>query len=240
MSEFICGERVPYPQELSAFRLEECEEKFRVVAIGDSVTLCARWEREKGWPGILEKILGDSAIVVNAGIGGTSSSLGLMRWRRDVSPVRPHCVIVNFLLNDSHIRFYESRFSYCVQCTRDRMEANLSVMIELARSIGAEPVLWTPPPVPPFRESFKSEAHLRIQMELLKRYLEAIERLAELVEVPLVNLWRSFPELVEKYPGKYFNPPDGYHSNDLSQPIIAREIGKAVEPLIGKWKANRA
>jgi len=228
----ILDEPVTLPEEVAVFTLGKFKDRFRVVALGDSITECSRWERGQRWTGILEAKLGGECIVVNAGIGGTSSSLGLFRWERDVAPVHPHCIITNFLLNDSHIRHYECRSSYCVQCTRDRMDANLRIIVERSRLMRATPIFWTPPPVPGFPESFKSPTHYAIQKEILEHYLICVERVADDLKVPMANLWRSFPSMVERYPGPYFDRPDGYHSNALSQPIIADAIAKLVQPVL--------
>ncbi len=233
-------EAVAFPEEVAGFDLSTCADQFRVVALGDSVTQCGGWERSRRWTGILESLLGPDCRVINAGIGGTSSSLGLYRWSRDVAPMQPHVVIIGFLLNDSHIRHYECRFSYCVQCTRDRMDANLSDMVAMTRSMGAAPIFWTPPPVPAWPEHFKSQTHLDIQLELLEHYLLAVEHLAARLEVPLANFWRTFPTLVEEYPGPYMDRPDGYHSNDKSQPILAAGLADLVRPLLAAWKSQQA
>jgi len=235
----ILDEPMPIPEEVAAFDLSKFEDRFRVVALGDSITQCSRWERAQRWTGILEAKLGSTCIVINAGIGGTSSSLGLLRWERDVAPIRPHSAVINFLLNDSHIRHYECRSSYCVQCTRDRMDSNLRIMVERSRAMGAVPIFWTPPPVPDFPEGFKSPTHFAIQKELLEHYLLCVERLAEDLKVPLANFWRTFPDMVKEYPGPYFDRPDGYHSNALSQPIIAEGITKLVKPILEAWLSAR-
>jgi lysophospholipase L1-like esterase len=235
----ILDEPIPYPQEVELFDAQASRSHFRVVTLGDSITQCVRQEKGHRWPDLLNQTLGDDCRVVNAGIGGTSSNLGLFRWRRDVSPVQPHAVIICFLLNDSHIRFYECRSSYVVQCSPDRMDANLRAMADLCRAVGAAPVFWTPPPVPNWVDSFKSRTHFDIQMSLLEQYLRVVERVASEMEIPLANLWRTFSDQVDGYPDAFFNRPDGYHSNDASQPVLARNIAACVEPLVAAWRAGR-
>lgn len=235
----LLEEGIPYPEEVERFRLEAHRDRFRVAALGDSVTLCARQQKGDRWPDLLETLIGPSCSVVNAGIGGTSSNLGLFRWHRDIAPIEPNCVIICFVLNDSHIRFYECRSSYLVQCSVDRMEANLQSMADLARFVGAVPVFWTPPPVPPWPEGFKNLLVMELQLELLEQYVAIVERVARDREIPLVDLWHTFPRLVDEYPGKYFNPPDGYHSNDASQPLIARQIADRVLPVFEAWQNGK-
>ena len=233
----ILDELIPYPEEVAAFDEEAQRDKFRVVALGDSTTLCVRQQKGARWPDVLEAHCGADCAVTNAGIGGTSSSLALFRWHRDVAPLEPHCVVINFVLNDSHIRHYECRSSYLVQCSFERMDANLRALVDLCRGIGAEPILWTPPPVPPWQWDaiFKSETQLKIQQELLHAGAAQVARIAGELAVPLADLWQRFPELVDEFPGRYFDPPDGYHSNAHSQPIIAAEIAALVKEKMFNW-----
>jgi len=231
----MLDEPILTPPEVGSFRLNDHLDQFRIVAIGDSNTECSRWERPQRWTGILESFIGSQCKVVNAGMGGTSSNLGLFRWHRDVSPVKPHCVVINFILNDSYIRHYECRSSYVVQCTPDRMDSNLCNMVNFAKAIGASCVFWTSPPVPDWPDNFKSRTNFEIQKEILNSYVKIIERIARDLDVPLVNFWEIFPSIVKDYPGPYFNHPDGYHSNEKSQPIIAKGIAEAVKPIFERW-----
>ena len=235
----LLDEPITCPEEVASYDAAENRDQFRVVAIGESVTQCARQDKGDRWPDLLQTLIGDRCRVVNAGIGGTSSNLGLYRWSRDVAPVQPHCVVFCFLLNDSHIRFYECRSSYVVQCTPDRMEANLRTLAQLTRSIGASPVFWTPPPVPRYVESYKSEIHLELQMSLLEQYHAIVRRVATDLAIPLADLWTTFPQQVDEYPGPYFDAPDGYHSNHASQPVLARNIAEQVSPLYEMWARQK-
>ena len=232
----MLDEPIRIPDEVETFDVEAEKDKFRVLAFGDSITEVGNMERGQRWTGILEDTLGSGANVVNAGIGGTSSSLGLYRWKRDVAPMEPHCTLVCFLLNDCHIRHYECPSSYCVQCTPERMDSNLRTIVERSREIGAEPVFWTPPPVPKWPEAFTSGAHMEIQLQLLEHYLLVLERVATELDVPVVNFWRTFPSLVDEYPGPYFVRPDGYHTTAAAQPILARGIAEAVSPIYHAWE----
>jgi hypothetical protein len=48
-------------------------------------------------------------------------------------------------------------------------------------------------------------------------------------------MWKTFPDLVEEYPGIYFDHPDGYHSNVNSQQIIAKQIASLFRPLVEQF-----
>jgi lysophospholipase L1-like esterase len=229
------GEDIKVAAEAAEFDPGAEAEKFRVVALGDSITACGSMVRGERWSGILERLLGPDARVINSGLGGTSSSLGLFRWRRDVPPMDPHCVVICFLLNDSHIRHYECSTSYLVQCTPHRMESNMRTMFDLVRLSGADPVVWTPPPVPTWGSE---DARMKIQLGLLEQYVAVLERVTTREGVPLVNFWRTFPSLVEGFPGKYFASPDGYHSTVHAQPLLAEKIAEAVGAVKGAWEGS--
>ncbi|GEM_PF-1890842 len=236
----MSGQAYPTPRDVADFDLETCRDRFRIVALGDSTTECnnetALMTTQERWTNILESLLGLRCKVINAGIGHTSSGYAVHRWHREVSRTQPHCVVISFLLNDSHIRDYECPSSYVVTCTPDRMYCNLQVMVEWSRAMGASPVFWTPPPVPRWPEaSFKNMDHLDLQLEILNLYLLNVERVARDLDVPLVDFWRTFPDLVEEYPGPYFNPPDNYHSNVRSQAVLAKGIEQAIRPVFEEW-----
>ncbi len=144
----ILDEPVPYPEEVETFDVNGNRDKYRIVTLGDSTTLCRRQDKGQRWPDLLQTECSPTCIVVNSGLDGTSSSLALFRWHRDVTPIKPDCVVISFLLNDNAIRFYDCRTSSVVQCTQDRMDANLRAQIDLTRSSGAAPVPWTLPSVP--------------------------------------------------------------------------------------------
>lgn len=228
----------PMPEEAARFDPQAAADRFRIIAIGDSITQVGSLERPQRWTGILERELGDDAVVVNVGIGGTSSNVGLFRWERDVAPVQPHCVIVNFLLNDTHVRQYEHSASYLMQCSADRMEMNLRTIIALTHGLGAAPAFWTPPTVPPWPDNYRSQTHYEIQMEILDRYCGVIERLAVQFDLPLANFFRTFADLVDDYPGPYFVRPDGYHSTAAAQPILARSIAELLRPILSHWRSR--
>jgi hypothetical protein len=112
-------------------------------------------------------------------------------------------------------------------------------MVELARAIGASPVFWTPPPPPKWSDQFKSPTHFEIQRQICDLYLRMVERVACDLNIPMANFWRTFPDMVKKYPGIYFNKPDVYHSNEKSQPIIAKGIAEIIRPIFEGWSKSK-
>jgi lysophospholipase L1-like esterase len=71
-----------------------------VVTLGDSVTL--GWGAPEGetLAAHLERRLGN-AVVVNAGVGNSNTSMQLARYRRDLRPLKPDWLILGFFVNDA-------------------------------------------------------------------------------------------------------------------------------------------
>ncbi len=110
-------------------------EKTRIVAFGDSLT--QGWMVRRGYVDFLHDMLTSHYRVgidmINRGIPGNTSDDGLARIRRDVLDNEPHCVILQFGLNDAYMG-----------STPGRLKKNLSSMIErIGLDTGAEILLVT-------------------------------------------------------------------------------------------------
>ncbi len=76
-----------------------------VVVFGDSITQALEVPSALQWPTLLEERLrrdGRPCRVVNAGVGGNTTGLGLDRMQADVLEHSPYLVTVEFGLNDCH------------------------------------------------------------------------------------------------------------------------------------------
>jgi lysophospholipase L1-like esterase len=71
-----------------------------IVTLGDSVTL--GWGAPEGetLAAHLERKL-RPAVVINAGVGNSNTSMELARYKRDLRPLRPDWVILGFFINDA-------------------------------------------------------------------------------------------------------------------------------------------
>ena len=77
-----------------------------IVALGDSITAAAEVMPSQRWPHLLERRFeadGTPCRVVNSGVGGETTAMGLARFDADVLGPRPHIVTVEFGFNDCHI-----------------------------------------------------------------------------------------------------------------------------------------
>ena len=96
----------------TAFLIERKKE-LNIACIGGSVTegYGSTDKKEKSWPVLLgrwmEQTYGIRVNLVNAGIGGTSSSLGNYRFDAEIAPAKPDLFFIEFAVND----FYEG-FDY--------------------------------------------------------------------------------------------------------------------------------
>ncbi len=117
-------------------RLLSAGAKVTIVALGDSVTCGGEASRpELGFPELFASTLRAkypkaNIALVNAGIGGTNSDLGLERLDKDVLAHRPNLVIIEFV-ND---------FGW----PEPKILDNYRQLISRIRAVGAEVVLITP------------------------------------------------------------------------------------------------
>ena len=77
-----------------------------LVAFGDSITEAAGVAPPYRWTALLERRLADDGTpvrIVNSGIGGNTTDLGLARFDADVLSHRPDIVTIEFGLNDCNV-----------------------------------------------------------------------------------------------------------------------------------------
>lgn len=98
------------------------------VFIGDSIT--ANWNLDAAFPGVN---------VVNAGVGGQTSTQILARFDADVIARHPQVVVIEAGTNDL----------YYDQLPQSVTEANITEMVTMARANGIQPILASTVPVSP-------------------------------------------------------------------------------------------
>ncbi len=87
---------------------EGIEHKYRIVCLGDSNTFGEELPYVQTYPAVLQELLHEqypdlAAVVINVGIRGDTSVLGLARLERDVLAYKPHVVVSAFGLNDGNL-----------------------------------------------------------------------------------------------------------------------------------------
>lgn len=118
----------------------------KIVAIGDSIThgdgLPEFYRERSRWTQVLAEMLGEE--VVNKGVNGDTTRLGLERFGRDVQEERPDIVLIQFGFNDCN--HWESDHGL-PRVSVGAFRENLLEMMERTRTFNAHPILlplfWT-------------------------------------------------------------------------------------------------
>ena len=177
-----------------------------IVAFGDSLTAGSGVARDQSYPAELQRLLSRhfrSYRVVNAGIGGETTSEGLSRLQ-NILDTRPRIVILELGANDG-LRGLPLR----------EIQNNLDTIITRLKSAGIEVVLagmWIPPN---YGADYAQGFH-QIYIDLAKR------RRVTLIPFFLENV-AGKPEL---------NLEDGIHPTPEGYRIVAKQVFEAIEPLL--------
>jgi acyl-CoA thioesterase-1 len=185
----------------------------RIVALGDSLTSGHRLPRSQAYPAVLERALkeeGISAVVVNHGVSGDTSSGGLRRLAAALDD-RPDILVVALGVNDG------LRGVPVAQVRR-----NLETIIETAQARGVKVVLCAMEALPLYGWQYTVDFH-NLYTELADRYK------VSLVPFVLIGLLGN-PDLMS---------PDGIHPNAAGAKVIASTILPYVRPVAGVSAATR-
>lgn len=78
-----------------------------LVCFGDSITHGAALKKRERWTSCLQKMLDSrcpkGVTVYNAGVGGNTTAMGIDRISRDVVPLLPGLVLIEFGFNDGYV-----------------------------------------------------------------------------------------------------------------------------------------
>jgi lysophospholipase L1-like esterase len=144
----------------------------------------------------------------NRGLGGERAADGLERFDRDVAPLAPALVFLQFGMNDGGYRPLLPRLA-------DEFRHGLTGLVRRARSIGAEPVLLSPGCVDPDRkpELFGYNVTLESLTDICREVSEA-------EGAPFADL---FAPLLAGVMADPTSPllPDGVHPGPEGQRIMA-------------------
>jgi len=177
-----------------------------ILIVGDSISAAFGLELERGWVSLLEARLREESVdvpVVNASVSGDTTAGGLARLPRLLQQHEPELVIIELGGNDG-LR----------GLAPDKMQQNLSAMIEASAQTGADVILLG----------------MRIPPNYGVRYTEAFEQVyrtlgaePQVALVPFVlEGVAGMPELMQG---------DGVHPNAQGQPGILKNAW----PPISDW-----
>jgi lysophospholipase L1-like esterase len=187
----------------------------KIICFGDSIT-------KRGYPAELAKLLGVE--VLNAGVGGNTTTGALRRLQTDVLDKNPTLVVVFFGTNDSRLDAPK------VHVPVDRYVANLRQIITRCSALPARVVLCTLPPINP-APYFQRHAPAPFDAagglaKILETSRTAVLALGRELDLPVVDLHA----LLAQEPT--WLSPDGVHPTDAGNTLIAKFVAEKVAPLV--------
>jgi lysophospholipase L1-like esterase len=211
----------------------------RIVAFGDSTTATARdWapEIKEVYSDCLPKALAPhriAAVVINAGIGDTTTRQAVSRLDRDVRRYHPDLVVVQFGINDSWIDVDEGKTK--PRLTRAEFRHNLTIIGRRLKQDGAQVMLMTPNPMrwrdPFYIKAFAEHPGLldvravRGIDLLLDQYAEDVRDVAKGEGLRVVDVFDAF-EHYGTVPGQSIDDillaGDGIHPNQAGQYLVCQ------------------
>jgi lysophospholipase L1-like esterase len=198
-----------------------------VVMLGDSTTAVRPGAIDRVYASRVEQSLVESGFpvrVINAGVGGNSTTDGLDRFDRDVLTHHPDLVVIQFGINDSAVDVWRNPPATSPRVSIETFGANLRRLIERSRQAGARVVLMTTNPIrwtPKLKElygklPYNPDRPDGFDLPLLSRYNAAARRVANEAGVPLVDVHAEF--MRGDVDGLLL---DGMHPGDAGHAIVA-------------------
>lgn len=224
----------------------------RIVALGDSTTATASdWAPEiqevyaDCLPGAL-KPHGIEAVVINAGVGDTTTRQAVGRLDRDVRRHHPDLVVVQFGINDSWIDVDQGKTR--PRLSRAEFRSNLTTIVRRLKQDGTRVLLMTPNPMrwrdPYYIQAFTDHPGLLNIHEvrgidrLLDVYATDVRDVAKIESVPLVDVFAAFEnygKLASHSIDDILLAGDGIHPNQAGQALVCRLLAeKIVEVLASR------
>lgn len=145
----------------------------------------------------------------NAGIGGNKVDDALARFDRDVAPLKPTLVVVNFGMNDG-------KYVPPDATIREHYKQQLDALVAKILNSGARPVLCTPPAANRF-----FALYLEAYNETLAGLAQAVKEVAEKHKQPVIDLFAGFRPFAEQAAPNPILIPDGVHPNEAGHLLLA-------------------
>jgi lysophospholipase L1-like esterase len=179
------------------------------------------------------------AIVINAGIGDTTTRQAVARLDHDVRRHHPDLVVVQFGINDSWIDVDEGKTT--PRLTRAEFRHNLTLIAQRLKQDGARVIFMTPNPMrwrdPFYIKAFAEhpgllDVHAVRGIDLLlDQYAEDVRGVAKRESLPLVDVFDAF-ERYGNTPGQSIDDillaGDGIHPNQAGQRLVCRLLAARI------------
>ena len=182
-----------------------------VVFYGDSIT------QQNLYSAYLETFLAsrfpDKRIAsFNLGWGGDTARGGTQRFERDVAPVHPTLVFVNFGMNDGGYKPFQ-------QAVYDGYLASQRELVGRIEALGARGVLFTTSPIDP-----DGRADGDAYNGMLSRMADGVMQLGSELEVPVIDLFHPMLEVQRQAKGEkagFTMIPDSVHPDPVGHLVMA-------------------
>lgn len=167
--------------------------------------------------------------VFNAGVSGNTTRDAKKRFQRDVLQYQPRLVVMQFGINDSAMDVWRKPPVTTPRVPVAETVANLRSMITDARAQKAKVILMTTNPIrwtPKLKDLYGKPPYLPdvedgFESPLLLSYNEAIRKLAQELEVPLIDVHAAYPAFAAKNETTIAQMiPDGLHPNELGHQLV--------------------
>ncbi len=201
----------------------------RIICFGDSITASKGLPEGRRWSALLQKrldeIAPDQYAVHNAGVGGDTTHLGLLRYEADVQPHLPGIVLLEFGFNDGSVP--EGR--HLARVSIPSFRENIAEIVRLVREKGGKAVLIANHPIRD--DSPADQGNGRSYTENFRIYQPVIRELAKELDLPLIDLEKEMLD-AEVDLGELLAPHDGLHLSLSGQQIYADFIFTRLKSLI--------
>lgn len=197
----------------------------RIACVGDSITYGLRIDdrEQHHYPAVLNRLLGDGPVVLNAGVSGATllKQGDLPYWQtaafRDATAFEPHVVIIKLGTNDTKHRNAPHR---------DAFADDLRALIDHFTGLPSAPSVWVCYPTPMY-----GVFRLMGDRTLRREIIPAIKQVAKEKGVPIIDLY----DALDNAPGLF---PDGVHPNAEGAEKIAHTVSEAIRDTVRELTAS--
>ncbi len=201
-----------------------------IVSFGDSTTA------PRGTLTVYSDILrtelpyyGITGSVVNAGVGGNTSSAGMARFQSDVLDYDPDLVIIQFGINDSTWDVWKNPPATAPRVSLATYTSNITSMTQTLKAAGSQVILMTPNPLR-WTDTLKSmygyspydpNDPMGFNATIIP-YCQAVRNIAAAESVPLIDVYNMYVDY-DAVPGQSMDNLllDGMHPNGQGQQMVA-------------------
>lgn len=212
-----------------------------IVAFGDSITAPRPKQIEQVYSERVAKSLsnlGMQVTMVNAGVGGNTTSEARERFAADVLSCDPRIVILQFGTNDASVRIFEQPPLTRPQVELTTFAANLEDLLREIKARGIRAICIGSPPLrwaPHTRKLYGGPPYRPDDIEglgwIASRYAVQMRRVAENEGVPFIDLDAAFRDQNDPIGNLLL---DGIHPNDRGQALIARLVTAEVYRILSE------